>query len=94
MAPLMLKFIRQNVFGSAIAERLSMKTLLRNISSGLYFQGPDKWTGNPAEARDFKAIDRAVEFIRTWKLDGCEVAFAFRGSSEVTSVPVERIVEI
>lgn len=84
----------QNVFGPPFAEWVSMKTLLRNIDTGLYFQGPDKWTGNPAEARDFKAIDRAVEFIRTWKLDGCEVAFAFRGSSQVTSVPVERIVEI
>jgi hypothetical protein len=90
----MLNIRCKNVFGSAIAERMSMKTLLRNIQTGLYFQGPDQWTGNPAEARDFKAIDRAVEFIRTWKLDGCEVAFAFRGSSEVTSVPVERIVEI
>lgn len=71
-----------------------MKTLLRDITTGLYFQGPDKWTGNAADARDFKAIDRAIDFVRTWKLDGVEIAFAFRGSDEVTSMPVERIVEI
>jgi hypothetical protein len=71
-----------------------MRTLLRDITTGLYFQGPDKWTGNAAEARDFKAIDRAIEFVRTWKLDGVELAFFFRGSEDVTSVPVERIVEI
>ena len=73
---------------------MCMKTLLRDIATGLYFQGPDKWTGNAAEARDFKAIDRAIDFIQTWKLDGVELAFSFRDSDEVTSVPVERIVEI
>jgi len=77
-----------------MAERMNMKTLLRDIATGLYFQGPDKWTGNAAEARDFKAIDRAIEFIHTYKLDGVELAFFFRGSNDVTSVPVERIVEI
>jgi hypothetical protein len=71
-----------------------MKTLLRDMTTGLYFQGPDKWTANAADARNFKAIDRAIDFIRTWKLDGVEVAFSFRDSEEVTSIPVERIVEI
>ena len=84
----------QNVFGSANAGWMRMKTLLRDVTTGLYFQGPDRWTGNPAEARDFKAIDRAVEFVRQWKLDGVELAFAFRGSNHVKSVPVEGIVEI
>jgi hypothetical protein len=73
---------------------MSMKTLLRNMATGLYFQGPDQWTGNAAEARDFKAIDRAIEFVRTWKLDGVEVAFAFRGTNQITFVPVDRLVEI
>jgi hypothetical protein len=94
MAPLLLEIQLSDVFGSAIAERMCMKTLLRDIATGLYFQGPDKWTGNASEARDFKAIDRAVEFVRTWKLDGVEVAFFFRGSNDVTSMPVEKIVEI
>jgi hypothetical protein len=71
-----------------------MKTLLCNMATGLYFQGPDKWTGNAAEARDFKAIDRAIDFIRTWKLDGVELAFAFRDTNQVTFVRVEEIVEI
>jgi len=73
---------------------MSMKTLLRNVATGLYFQGPDKWTGDAADARDFKAIDRAIDFIRTWKLDGVELAFAFRGTNQVTFVRVEEIVEI
>jgi hypothetical protein len=73
---------------------MRMKTLLRDVTTGLYFQGPGKWTGNAADARDFKAIDRAIEFVQTWKLDGVELAFFFRGTNDVTSVPVERIVEI
>ena len=67
-----------------------MRTLLRKISSGLYFQGPDKWTSNPAEARDFKMIDRALDFVETWQLKDVELAFAFKDSQYIT-VPVERI---
>jgi hypothetical protein len=68
-----------------------MKTLLRKISSGLYFQGPDRWTGDPAEAFNFKSIDRALSFIRTWHLDEVELAFAFRDRPEIKRVPPERI---
>ena len=54
-----------------------MRTLLRSIQTGLYFQGPDKWTTNPDEALDFKSIDRAVNFVETWTLKEMELAFAF-----------------
>lgn len=81
--------------GAKTLERMSfwaeMKTLLRKISSGLYFQGPDRWTGNPAEAFNFKSIDRALSFIRTWHLQEVELAFAFRDAPEVKRVPPERI---
>jgi len=68
-----------------------MRTLLRSIPTGLYFQGPDKWTNNPAEARDFRSIDRALKFIQEWSLRGMELAFAFRDPEQVTSVPLEKI---
>ena len=68
-----------------------MKTLLRNRMTGLYFQGPDQWTSDPAVARDFKLIDRALEFIETWRLKDMELAFAFRGVKHVTGVPPEKI---
>ena len=68
-----------------------MRTLLRNTATGLYFQGPDKWTSDPAQARDFKMIDRAIQFIETWSLRDMELAFSFRGYSQVTGVPVEKI---
>ena len=68
-----------------------MKMLLRKIPSGLFFQGPDRWTTNPAEARDFKMIDRALHFIEQWRLQEVELVFAFDDQSKVTRVPPERM---
>ncbi|MGO8930164.1 MAG: hypothetical protein ACLQU3_25115 [Limisphaerales bacterium] len=68
-----------------------MRTLLRNTATGLYFEGPDKWTSDPAQALDFKMIDRALEFIDTWRLQDMELAFAFRGARHVTAVPAEKV---
>jgi hypothetical protein len=66
-----------------------MRTLLRNISTGAYFEGPGRWTPNPESAFDFKMIDRALRFMQTWHLENVEVAFAFE--SEVKTVPPEKI---
>jgi len=68
-----------------------MRTLLRNTATGLFFQGPDKWTSNPADAHDFKMIDRALSFIETWRLRDMELAFAFKNSRPVTGVPIEKL---
>ena len=68
-----------------------MKTLLRQIPTGLYFQGPDKWTGNPSEALNFKSIDRAIKFIETWAMKEVELAFAFNDQKHITRVPLNRI---
>lgn len=70
-----------------------MRTLLRNTATGLFFQGPDKWTSDPAQALDFKMIDRALNFVETWSLQDMELAFAFRDehNQHVTAVPLEKI---
>ena len=68
-----------------------MRTLLRNTATGLFFQGPDKWTSDPIEALDFKMIDRALNFIETWSLKDVELAFAFGGARHVTGVPLAKI---
>ena len=69
----------------------NMRTLLRKVANGLYFQGPDHWTNNPDAGLNFQSIDRALEFVRTYKLEGIEVAFAFRNSSGVTTASVEKL---
>ena len=69
----------------------NMRTLLRKVRTGLYFQGPDHWTNNPDAGLNFKSIDRALDFVRTYKMEGVEVAFAFRNSSAVTTASVEKL---
>ena len=66
-----------------------MRTLLRSIPTGLYFQGPDKWTENPADAMDFKSIDRALNFVQTWALKEMELAFAFTELKSVKGVALD-----
>ena len=67
-----------------------MKTLLRRVSSGLYFQGADQWTADPEQAHNFRSIDRALEFVRTWKVRGVELAFAFGDSNNITTASLEK----
>ena len=68
-----------------------MKTLLRKVSTGRYFQGPGKWTTDPSEAKNFKSIDRALDFISQWKLKDVELAFAFGNTVDVTGVAIEKV---
>jgi hypothetical protein len=67
-----------------------MRTLLRKVSNGLYFQGPDRWTTDPTEAHDFKMIDRALLFIGKCNLTGVELVFAFKDKN-VRRVPLEKL---
>ncbi len=78
-------------FGSVKWEERNMKTLLRRVSSGLYYQGPDQWTSNPARAHNFRMIDRALDFVKQWHLNDIELAFAFDNHKEVTRVPLEKM---
>lgn len=68
-----------------------MKTLLRKTTDGLFFQGPDRWTLNPAEAFNFKSIDRALDFVRTWNLQDVELAFSFNNHPSVKRVPLTKM---
>ncbi len=69
-----------------------MRTILRKTADGLYFEGPDRWTGDPSRAFNFRSIDRALRFIEKFPLHDIEIAFAFNDRSEVTGVPLERMV--
>src|SRR3974390_2921740 len=77
LAPAMLLHFPERLCSYVEREENKMRTLLRNLSTGLYFQGPDQWTRNPANAHNFKMIDHALEFVRHWQLLDVELAFAF-----------------
>jgi len=68
-----------------------MKTLLRKISTGHFFKGPDQWTQDPTDAMNFRMIDRALDFVDRWHLMDVEVVFAFADEDQVTTVPREKI---
>ena len=50
-----------------------MKTLLRNISTGFYFQGRDNWTAFADKALDFKSTERVIRFVRDTAVDTMEL---------------------
>ena len=68
-----------------------MRTLLRRVTTGLYYQAPDQWTSDAASAYNFKMIDRAVEFVDRWHLQDIELAFAFDDFEDVTTVPIDKM---
>jgi hypothetical protein len=68
-----------------------MRILLRNIATGLYFQGPDKWTDKPDGAVDFKFVDRALDYIARWEMTDMEMVFAFDDPPQVTAVSLAKV---
>ena len=50
-----------------------MRTLLRNIKTGSYFQGAENWTNSADDAFDFKLTERAIRFVRDARLNTAEL---------------------
>lgn len=67
-----------------------MKTLLRHTRTGLFFQGPTRWTEDPERAYDFRFSERALQYVATWNLKEVELAFAFEDTHTVTSASLAR----
>lgn len=63
-----------------------MRTLLRHTETGLYLQVPGKWTAISEIAYDFRFIDRARQFIRTWELEKVAIVFTFEDSETICSM--------
>ncbi len=54
-----------------------MKVLLRNVDTGLLYAGPEKWTADYAEAKDFEQTDRAIDAALEARFTGVEVLMHF-----------------
>jgi hypothetical protein len=65
-----------------------MRTLLRNVPTGLYVEAPDSWTCNPAEAFDFKTMRQAIRFSEESGFRKMELAFFSDDASHLTTVPL------
>jgi len=66
-----------------------MRTLLRNVPTGLYVQAEGTWTGNPDEAHDFKTLSQAIRFVEEAGLRKMELAFVSSRLCHLTEVPLE-----
>jgi hypothetical protein len=68
-----------------------MRTLLRNVPTGLYVQSAGSWTGNPEEACDFKTMSQAIRFVERAGLRQMEFAFESSRLCRFTEVPLEML---
>jgi hypothetical protein len=66
-----------------------MRTLLRNVPTGLYVQSAEAWTGNPEEAFDFKTMRQAIRFVEREGLRQMELAFVSPRLCRFTEVPLD-----
>jgi hypothetical protein len=66
-----------------------MRTLLRNVPTGLYIQSAENWTGNPDEAFDFKTMSQAIRFVEKTGLRKMELAFVSTQLCRLTEVPLD-----
>jgi hypothetical protein len=68
-----------------------MRTLLRNVPTGLYVQSAENWTGNPDEALDFKTMSQAIRFAEKAGLRKMELAFVSPHLCGLTEIPLEEL---
>ncbi len=68
-----------------------MRTLLRDMKRGVYYQGGGQWTRSHHRALDFELIDKAVRHARRTGLMDVEVVFAFNNPPSLAGVPLERL---
>jgi hypothetical protein len=68
-----------------------MRTLLRNVPTGLYVQSAEVWTGNPDEAFDFKTLSQAIRFVEQAGLRKMELAFVSPRLCRFTEVPLDAL---
>ncbi len=69
-----------------------MRTLLRQTSSGRYYQSLGKWTLDPEAAHDFGSIARAVSFVRKADLADMEVNLSFDNPEQAGSICFRELV--
>jgi len=72
-----------------IGKRLKVRTLLRNVPTGLYVHCQGGWTGNADEALDFKTMGPAIRFMEQAGLRRMELVFVSPHLSRSAEVPLE-----
>ena len=77
--------VGKNEKANGIAER-EMKTVLKDVKTGLLFRNMDEWTSDLEQAAGFRDTLTALKFCQRNNLDGAAIVHVFGGGK------VERVV--
>ena len=67
-----------------------MKTFLRHVPTGQYFESLDKWTPDAEEAHDFGLVARAMNFAQKAHIPGLELILSSDGPDQAAATPFEK----
>lgn len=67
-----------------------MRTFLRHIATGQYFQSLDKWTPDRDDAFDFGIVSKAVKIARKLRIPELELVLSFDDPEQAAATPFEK----
>ena len=67
-----------------------MRTFLRHVATGQYFQSLEKWTPDRDDAYDFGFISKAVRVARKMRVPNLELVLSLDGSDQAAATPFEK----
>jgi hypothetical protein len=68
-----------------------IRTLLRHSLTGQFYQSTGKWTANPNKARNFRAIDRALNIVHKTHCPNLEIQLSFDNPQQAASFRLEQL---
>ena len=68
--------------------RNSMRVLLRDSATGLYFQEPENWTAESEKAQSFRHSAEAMNLARLKQVRHAEVVLAFEEPGYTVALPL------
>jgi hypothetical protein len=67
-----------------------MRTFLRHIATGQYFQSLEKWTIDRDEAYDFGVLSKAMKVARKMRIPDLELELSVEGPDAKAATPFEK----
>ena len=67
-----------------------MRTFLRHMATGQYFQSLEKWTFDRDDAYDFGLVSRAMKIAHKLHIPDLELVLSFDGPEPAPATPFEQ----
>jgi hypothetical protein len=68
-----------------------MRTFLRHIATGQYFQSLERWTPDRDDAYDFGIISKAMKVAHKIRIPDLELVLSLDDPDEVAATPFEKL---